>query len=118
VHARICARYADVHVDAADALAPCRDAGVLDEVVVARIGRDLLLLGRADRVCPGGGNAQPVPARDPVGACPQVPQGLGRAGDGIADVRVQLHDGREQLRLQAARQIRTLGFRDQCLDRG
>src|SRR5262249_36523239 len=74
------ARHADVHVQAADALPAGGYTGEADELLVARIGGYLLLLGVAERMAAGGRDPEAVLGGDPRRLAAKHPQGLVRPG--------------------------------------
>jgi hypothetical protein len=105
-----------VDVQPADGLAPGRDAGVLDELPVARVRGDVLHLREAERMRAGGCDAQAARPRGLVCSSAQLLQGgLGLARR-RADAGRELEHRRQQLHLERARQLAALGRREQRLD--
>src|SRR5688500_3845122 len=99
-------------VATADPLAPCRDTPVLDELPVARLVRHLRLRGAADRVAPGCRKSQAALLGEARGTMSKRRERFCTLGGGLANSRVQLERGREQLALQRAGKINLLGCRD------
>ena len=107
-----------MYVQPADRLPPGRDAGVGDELLVAGIRRNVLLLGNAERMRAGGGHQQAVRDRGLGGGGPQ----LGERGEGllrrVADTGRNLDHRREQLHLEHAGERAALGPVDESLHLG
>src|SRR5438128_907017 len=81
----------------ADALSARGDAREADELLVARIGGDLLLLRVAERMAAGSGDPEAVVLGNPRDRAPELMQRLVRPPDRVADVRVQLDHRRGEL---------------------
>ena len=110
--ARLRIRHADVDVQPVDPLPPRRDAGIFDEGKVTGLGHDRLLLGPADRMRPRSEDLQPAVARKPPGDLAHLAQPRGGLGGGVADARVGLDDGREELGLDPPGPELRVGGRD------
>ena len=100
MEARVPALHADVDVEPAHSLPPGRDARVLDELDVARLVCDLLILRPADRVTSGGREPQPALLRERKGSSPQLGERLTRLPRGLADPGVELERRSEELALE------------------
>ena len=117
-HALLGAGHAHVDVQPADTLPPGRDAGVLDELAVARVGRDVLRLREAERVRARGRDPLAVRARALLCGGAQFPQRGERLLRGGADMRRQLDHRGQELHLQLTRQLTSLDRREQRPDPG
>ena len=99
VEARLGARHADVDVQAADALPPGRHARVGDELRVARLVGDLLVLGPAQRMASRRRETQAPLLGQTARLGAQLAQRLLGLGRRRADLGVQLERGGEELAL-------------------
>src|SRR5439155_18531588 len=101
-------RHANVDVQPADALPARGDPGKADELLVARVGGDLLLLRVAGGMAAGSGYAEAVLLGNPRCRSPKLAERLVRPADRVADVGVELDDRREELGLEPPRQLELL----------
>jgi hypothetical protein len=102
----------------ADALPPGGRPRVLDELAVALVGRDLLLVRAARRVRARGRDEQTARPRALRRRAAQLRDPVDRLVRRVADLVGDLDDGCVQLRLQDARQRSALDAAEELLHAG